>query len=151
MTRSRLREGPLAIAEWIAAAPPNCGALAFFAGVVRNTHEGRAVTGIRYHAHAPLAEARLLEIETEAARRFEAVVRLAHAIGELQVGDASVVVVAWSGHRAEAFAACRWAIDTIKTAVPIWKEERYADGESCFQDGTPLQDVPRAASGRSFP
>lgn len=122
-------------------APPHCGAVAAFAGTVRNLHEGRVVTGIRYHAHVPLAEARLQEIEKEAARRFGARVVVAHAIGMLRVGDASVVVIAWSGHRGEAFEACRWAIDTIKTSVPIWKEEHFADGEIRFQDGTPLRDV----------
>ncbi len=60
------------------------------------------------------------------------------------MGDASVVVVARAPHRAEAFAACRWAIDTIKQAVPIWKEERYADGDSRFQEGTPLKSVGEA-------
>jgi molybdopterin synthase catalytic subunit len=59
----------------------------------------------------------------------------------LQVGDASVVVVAWAGHRGQAFDACRWAIDTIKTSVPIWKEEHFADGEVRFQEGTPIGDV----------
>lgn len=142
MSQTRLREGPLNLAEWMTLqSPPHCGAVSTFAGLVRNIHEGRVVTGIRYHAHAPLAEARLQEIEREAAKRFSARVVVAHAIGMLRVGDASVVVVAWSGHREEAFQACRWAIDTIKTSVPIWKEEHFADGEIRFQDGTPLRDV----------
>lgn len=138
----RLREGALNLAEWLAQpAPLDCGALAVFAGTVRDTHEGRAVQGIHYSAYAPLAEARLAEIEREAAQRFGARVALAHAVGELLVGDISVVVVVRAGHRTEAFAACRWAIDTIKQAVPIWKEERYVDGDSRFLEGTPIKGV----------
>lgn len=137
-----LKEGPLHLSDWMnLPSPPHCGAVATFAGTVRNIQEGRAVTAIRYHAYAPLAEARLREIETEAASRFGAKVIVAHAVGMLQVGDASVVVIAWAGHRGAAFDACRWAIDTIKTSVPIWKEEHFADGEVRFQEGTPLQDV----------
>jgi len=70
-TSSRLRQGALNPAEWLAQPmPPHCGGLAQFVGTVRNAHEGRAVTGIHYHAHAALAERRLAEIEAEAARRF---------------------------------------------------------------------------------
>ena len=137
-----LHQGPLKLSEWIDRPAPNdCGALCSFAGTVRNIHENRVVTAIRYHAHEPLAETRLQEIEVEAANRFGAKVLVAHAVGMLKVGDASVVVVAWAAHRAEAFLACRWAIDTIKTSVPIWKEEHFADGEVRFQEGTPLRDV----------
>jgi molybdopterin synthase catalytic subunit len=125
-------------------APSDCGAVTSFAGTVRNIHEGRLVTAIRYHAYVPLAEARLREIEVEGAKRFGAKLVVAHAVGLLKVGDASVVAVAWAAHRGEAFLACRWAIDTIKTSVPIWKEEHFADGEIVFQDGTPLRDVKSA-------
>lgn len=141
-TTQRLHEGALQLADWLSPSPPDCGALAVFAGTVRNVHNGRGVVSIRYHAHAPLAERRLAEIEAETARRFGVQVRLAHAVGELQVGEASVVVVVHGGHRKEAFEACRWAIDTIKSAVPVWKEERYTDGEVLWQDGTPLTDIP---------
>lgn len=142
MEKSRLREGSLHAAEWLALpVPPHCGGVAAFVGTVRNEHEGRAVSGIRYHAHRPLAERRLAEIEAEARRRFGAEVHLAHAVGELRVGDASVVVLVHAGHRAEAFAACRWAIDTVKQTVPVWKEERYADGASRFLEGTPIKSI----------
>jgi len=68
-------------------------------------------------------------------------IAVAHALGELSIGDISVIVVVRGGHRIEAFAACRWAIDTIKQAVPIWKEEHYIDGEARFLEGTPLKSV----------
>ena len=142
MSQARLRQGPLNLGEWLTRPPsPQHGALAVFAGTVRNLHEGRAVNGMCYHAHAALAEKRLAEIESEAARRFGAEVEVAHAIGELKVGEASVIVVARAPHRAAAFDACRWAIDTIKQAVPIWKEEHYVEGESRFLDGTPIRSV----------
>lgn len=138
----RLRDGALVLADWLAdPQPADCGALALFAGTVRDVHEGRAVSGMRYHAYPALAEARLAEIEAETERRFGVSARLAHAVGDLAVGDLSVVVVVRGGHRAEAFTACRWAIDTIKQAVPIWKEEFYIDGAPRFLEGTPLRAV----------
>lgn len=141
-TLPRLRDGALNLAEWLAApAPADCGALAIFAGTVRNAHEGRAVSGMTYHGHRPLAEARLREIEATAASRYSVRIAVAHALGELGIGDISVIVVVRGGHRIEAFAACRWAIDTIKQAVPIWKEEHYIDGEARFLEGTPLKSV----------
>jgi len=143
-TRSiqRLHEGALPpILPGARAAPPSCGAHACFAGIVRDQQDGRAVSGIRYHAHRALAEKRLEDIEREAALRFGAIVELTHAIGELVVGDESVRVSVYAPHRAAAFDACRWAIDTIKQAVPIWKEERYVDGESRFLAGVPLTQV----------
>ncbi|MBL6750864.1 MAG: molybdenum cofactor biosynthesis protein MoaE [Nevskia sp.] len=139
-----MRQGALNPAEFLGSTPPDCGGTAAFVGTVRNEHDGRAVTGIRYHAYAPLAERRLEQVEQEAQRRFGVRVRVAHAFGELVVGDASVVVVAQAGHRAEAFDACRWAIDTIKQSVPIWKEERYAGGEARFLEGTPIREVGQA-------
>lgn len=140
--KTRLRKGALNLAEFLAQpAPPHCGALAVFAGTVRNVHDHRAVAGIRYRAYAPLAEKRLAEIEEEGERRYGALLAVAHAVGELNVGEVSVVVVARAGHRGEAFAACRWAIDAIKSSVPIWKEERYVDGGTEFLEGTPLRSV----------
>jgi molybdopterin synthase catalytic subunit len=142
MSTTRLRQGALNLAEWLSQPMPgDCGGLAVFAGTVRDVHEGRAVTGINYHAHTALAERRLAEIEEEAARRFGVQIEVAHAVGELKVGDASVVIVVRAGHRAEAFEACRWAIDTLKQTVPIWKEERYADGAARFLEGTPIKNI----------
>jgi len=138
----RLREGALDVAHFLADAPSaGDGAEVLFSGTVRNLHEGRAVTAIRYHAHAALAEQRLREIETEGAAKFNVTLRVAHAVGLLHVGDSSVVVLARSGHRGETFEAARWAIDTIKCAVPVWKEEHYADGSVVFQDGVPIETI----------
>ena len=138
----RLRDGAIDLVE-LTRFPmsPSFGGVTYFIGMVRNLHDGKEVRAIRYHAHETLAERRLGEIEAEAARLFGAEVHLAHAVGDLVVGDASVLVVATAGHRAESFAACRWAIDTLKRTVPIWKEEQYVNGESGFQQGIPLSSV----------
>lgn len=139
---NRLREGALDTADFLAdAVAAGDGAEILFAGTVRNLHQGRAVVSIHYHAHPALAEQRLREIEREGEKKFGVRLRVAHATGLLQVGDASVVVLARGGHRAETFGAARWAIDTIKRAVPVWKEEHYADGSVVFQDGVPIESV----------
>jgi Molybdopterin converting factor, large subunit len=139
--RSRLLNGALQLADFLADADPAHGGEVLFAGRVRNIHEGRAVTSILYHAHRPLAEARLAEIEAETERRFGVRCRLAHAIGELAVGEISVIVAIQGGHREETFTAARWAIDTVKSAVPVWKEEHYADGSIEFVAGQPIREV----------
>lgn len=141
MNHSHLHHGPLdphLLDEPVASGH---GGEVIFLGRVRDVHQGRAVRGIAYHAHTALAETRLAEIEAETARRFGVACRVAHAVGELGVGDISVIVRVDGGHRPECFAAARWAIDTIKASVPIWKEERYADGSAEFLDGQPLRDV----------
>lgn len=139
---NRLREGALDAAAFLVdALAAGDGAEVLFAGTVRNLHEGRAVISIRYHAHPALAEQRLREIEREGEIKFGVRLRVAHATGLLQVGDASVVVLARGVHRDETFEAARWAIDTIKRAVPVWKEEHYADGSVVFQDGVPIESI----------
>jgi molybdopterin synthase catalytic subunit len=141
-TTARLRDGALQLSDWLAGPQPAaCGGLAVFAGTVRNEHEGRAVTGMTYHGHRALAEARLAEVEAEAAKRYGVTVEVAHALGLLAVGEISVIVIVRGGHRGECFAACRWAIDTIKQTVPIWKEEHYLDGEARFLEGVPIKTV----------
>lgn len=138
----RLRDGALHLADWLAdEQPAGAGALNIFAGTVRNEHLGNAVSGMTYHAHRGLAEARLREIEAAAEARFKVHALVAHAVGKLEIGEISVIVVIRGGHRAEGFEACRWTIDTIKQAVPIWKEEHYLDGEVRFLEGVPIQPV----------
>lgn len=138
----RLRDGALNLADWLVESQPaTAGALNLFAGTVRNIHEGAAVRGMTYHAHRGLAEARLREIESATEARFGVRAVVAHAVGALAIGEISVIVVIRGGHRAEGFEACRWAIDTIKQAVPIWKEEHYVDGQARFLEGTPIQPV----------
>jgi molybdopterin synthase catalytic subunit len=114
----------------------DCGALAIFSGTVRNHHQGRAVTGLEYTSHVPLAERIIEEIEAETRERFGVpVCRVQHRIGRLGIGESAIIAVVRSAHRAEAFAALRHAVDATKARAPIWKEEFYPDGSSSFVEG----------------
>lgn len=140
--RIRLKNRAIGLDEWcFVQTLPSTGAVAVFAGVVRDNQNGRQVTAIRYHAHAALAEKLLGDIEATAERNYGVKVVVAHAVGHLDVGEASLLVHVQGGHRGEAFEACRWVVDTIKRSVPIWKEEFFADGERLFQAGVPLQPI----------
>lgn len=141
-----LVEGPVQVNELLAATPPDCGASLLFSGVVRNHHQGRSVTGIRYHAYRPLAEAALAELEEACRHRFElGSCRIVHGLGELGVSQVSVAILTTSAHRDSCYQANRWAIDTLKQTVPIWKEERFTDGDSAWVDGVTIQTVPQDA------
>ena len=101
------------------------GGITTFLGVVRDENEGRRVSAIDYTAYEPMAEREAAKIAGELAKEFpQTRVRMRHRLGTLAVGEASVAIAASSAHRAEAFAACREAIERIKARVPIWKKER---------------------------
>jgi len=107
------------------------GAFASFEGWVRDHNDGRAVQGLRYEAYVELAETEGLRILEEAQSRFAIMRAFAvHRVGELELGELAVWVGVAAAHRDAAFCACRWIIDEIKTRVPIWKHERYADGDT---------------------
>ena len=111
------------------ATSPADGALCLFVGVVRNENAGRPVLHLEYEAYEDMALLEMEAIVVETRRRFPVTeVRLIHRLGRLEIGEASVAVAVTSGHRDEAFLACRFAIDTLKKTVPIWKKEFYADG-----------------------
>lgn len=129
-----IREEPLSVDECMrAVAHASAGGICVFVGVVRDTAEGKSVARLDYEAYTELAleEMRRILGRIEAAN---AGVRLAatHRVGELAVGDLAVVVAASAPHRAEAFAACREAIDAIKDTVPIWKKEWDAQGSAVW-------------------
>ncbi len=107
------------------------GGVVTFAGVVRDTAEGgRSVVGLSYEAFEPMAIAEFERIAAEARERFgDLEVTIVHRIGELNAGDVAVAVVAAAPHRDAAFEACRYCIDELKRRAPIWKKERYADGQ----------------------
>ena len=108
-----------------------CGALAVFAGVVRATHEGRRVRHLEYEAHEPLAVKAFQQIAAEAADHWPGCVLLIHhRTGRLAIGELSVVIVAATAHRAEAFQACRYAIERVKQIAPVWKHEFFEDGDA---------------------
>jgi molybdopterin synthase catalytic subunit len=110
---------------------PSAGAVVSFLGVVRDHAEGRpGVEAMTYEAYEEPALRAMHEIVDEARRRWPAVERIAvlHRTGELGLGEASVMVVVASAHRDAAFEAARFAIDTLKASVPIWKQEHWSGG-----------------------
>jgi len=126
------------------------GAVATFLGLVRDHHAGRQVTRLEYQAYGPMAEAECGQIIAEAERRWPCRVALRHRVGVLAIGEPAVAIAVGSGHRAEAFEACRFVIEELKRRVPIWKRESYADGSEAWVDPTaPGGTV--AVSGVSVP
>ena len=109
---------------------PEVGGIVTFLGVVRDHARGKRVRYLEYDAYPEMAEQQMATIAAEVERRWQTDrVALVHRIGRLEIGECSVVVVVACPHRAEAFDACRYAIDTLKANVPIWKKEVAEDGE----------------------
>lgn len=119
---------------------PGNGAGALFVGVVRDFNQGRKVRGVSYDVFAPLAEQSFAEICQEAHQQWGEELRLfvVHGKGRLAVGGFSIVIAAGSPHRGEAFAACRYVIEEIKSRSPVWKQEHYLDGDSQWVKGHAL-------------
>jgi molybdopterin synthase catalytic subunit len=105
------------------------GAVALFLGTVRDLTVDEVTVFLDYEAYGPMAEKKLAEIEADVRRRWKVGnVAMIHRLGRLAVGDVSVAVAVSTPHRAEAFEACRFAVDTLKELVPIWKKENAPDG-----------------------
>lgn len=122
-------------------AHPECGGLALFVGTVRDHHEGRSVRHLKYTAHEPLALKIIREVEAATREKYGVpYVRIVHRLGDLSIGDIAIVCVVRAPHRAEAFDACRYAVDAVKHGAPIWKEEFYTDGSSAFVEGCCIRD-----------
>lgn len=129
-----VREAPLSVDECMAAvAHPSAGGVCVFVGVVRDEAEGKAVARLDYEAYTELALEEMRRILTRIEAEIPGV-RLAatHRVGQLAVGDLAVVVAASAPHRAEAFRACREAIDAIKDTAPIWKKEWDPEGNAVW-------------------
>jgi molybdopterin synthase catalytic subunit len=125
-------------------ARPDCGASVLFTGLVRDHSDGRpGVTALEYEAYEEEVIPRLASIAAACRARWATVGRLVllHRIGRLAVGEASVVVVASAPHRAEAFEAARFCIDTLKATAPIWKREAWAGGEDWSTCAHPVEEV----------
>ena len=106
------------------------GGIVVFEGVVRDNARGKQVRYLEYDVYPEMAVQQIREILAEAERRWNVDrVAVAHRIGRLEIGEASVIIVVATPHRAEAFEACRYIIDTLKTTVPIWKKEVAMNGE----------------------
>ncbi len=109
---------------------PAAGGTTLFVGTTRNESEGRVVERLEYEAYEAMAVEEMRRIGEEIARRWQVVaVAMVHRVGVVPVGQASVAVAVSAAHREEAFAACRFGIDTLKATVPIWKKEYYEGGE----------------------
>jgi len=114
---------------------PDDGAVATFDGCVRNQSHNRATLYLDYEAYESMAVAKLREISAAARAQFAIDrIAIAHRLGRLQIGETSVFIAVSAPHRAAAFDACRFLIDTLKRTVPIWKKEYFEDG-AVWADG----------------
>ena len=132
---------PIAVEGLLAdAARPDCGAIAIFLGTTRDHHDGRKVERLAYEAYEPMAIAALESLERKAIERHAvATCRIVHRLGEVPLTEASVAVIVAAPHRGAAFDACRWAMDELKSTVPIWKKEHYAGGGEGWVEGRKLE------------
>lgn len=128
---SYLTDGPIDTADLVRRTMrASDGASIVFEGVVRNHHDGKAVQSIFYDAYRPMAEKEIARIVGEVQSQSpDVAIGVVHRLGQLAIGDASIVIVCTSPHRAEAYDASRLLIDRIKETVPIWKKERGPGGE----------------------
>ena len=126
------------------------GAVIVFDGIVRNHSRGRRTRYLEYSAYEPMAAAELEKLAQSALAKYSVRdVRIVHRLGTLQIGETSVLIVVTSAHRAAAFDAARWIIDTLKKTVPIWKKEFFEDG-AVWADGEPFPpEVSISSSGTS--
>ena len=114
---------------------PGCGAVCLFLGTVRDLTGDDVTAFLEYEAYPPMAEKKLADIEADVRRRWPVGdVALVHRLGKLAVGEISVAVAVSSPHRAEAFEAGRFAIDTLKQVVPVWKKDVAPDGSTTWSD-----------------
>ena len=116
------------------------GAVCVFDGIVRDNTRGRKTLYLDYEAYREMALEQMQRLAGEAVEKFGVRdVATVHRLGRLMVGETSVLIVVASAHRASAFEACRWLIDTLKKTVPIWKKETFVDG-AVWADGKPFPD-----------
>ncbi len=123
---------------------PEDGAAVVFEGIVRNNTRGRRTLYLDYEAYESMALKQMQSLAAQALTDFKIRdVAIIHRLGKLEIGDTSVLIIVASAHRAAAFDACRWLIDTLKRTVPIWKKEYFEDG-AVWADGEPFPaDIPR--------
>ncbi|MBD2260236.1 molybdenum cofactor biosynthesis protein MoaE [Pseudanabaena sp. FACHB-2040] len=131
----RITFAPLSLdqAYALADAPQN-GAVVVMSGMVRDNTDGQPVVALEYQAYEPMALAVFKQIAAEIRQTWPDVSRVVihHRTGRLVVGEISVLVAVGCPHRSEAFAACKYAIDTLKHNAPIWKKEHWADGSTSW-------------------
>ena len=126
-----------ALIDEIAESTTADGAIATFIGLVREQNQGRRVSFLEYEAYEPLAVRALDLIVAEARDAWpDTRIGVHHRIGRLELGEASIIIVAASPHRAHAFAACRYTIERVKQIVPIWKHEHFEGGDVWLEGAT---------------
>jgi molybdopterin converting factor subunit 1 len=120
------------------------GAVVVFEGIVRDNSRGRRTLYLDYEAYESMALNEMRRLSAAALERFAICdVRLVHRLGRLEIGETSVLIVVAAAHRAAAFDACRWLIDSLKKTVPIWKRE-YFEGGAVWADGEPFPEEVRS-------
>jgi molybdopterin synthase catalytic subunit len=113
-----------------AVADPHAGAIVTFAGTTRADNAGRTVIRLEYEAYESMALSEMRRLAREAGERWPILrIAISHRIGQVDIGETSVAIAVSAAHRAEAFEACRFAIDRLKQIVPIWKKEHFEGGE----------------------
>ena len=134
-----LTRDPIEAEELVAAAKHGeDGAVVVFDGIVRNNSRGRQTLHLDYEAYEEMAIRQMNDLAAQALDRYSVRhVTIVHRLGRLSIGETSVLIVVASAHRAQAFEACRWLIDTLKQIVPIWKKETFVDG-AVWADGEPF-------------
>jgi molybdopterin synthase catalytic subunit/molybdopterin converting factor small subunit len=134
----RLVDGPLDVAAVLREVEdPEAGAVASFVGTVRRSSRGRDVVHLEYEAYEEMAEPMLVRLGDELTERHGlCAVAVHHRLGRVEVGEASVAIAVSAPHRAAALDACREAIETLKTTIPLWKKEVYAGGEEWIGRGS---------------
>lgn len=144
---ARIVREPVVTAQILAAIKRgDDGAAVVFEGVVRNQTRGRKTLYLDYEAYEEMALQQMESLAEQALERFRVRdVSLIHRLGRLEIGETSVLIVVASAHRAAAFEACRWLIDTLKQKVPIWKKEYFEDG-AVWADGEPFPAEVRRAN-----
>jgi molybdopterin synthase catalytic subunit len=130
---------------------PEDGAIVIFDGIVRNNSRGRRTLHLDYESYENMALKQLRELAIQATQKFAIRnVAVVHRLGRIEIGESSVLIAVFSAHRAAAFDACRWMIDTLKRTVPIWKKEYFEDG-AVWADGEPFPEQIAAGTNRGSP
>ena len=149
--RADLVDGPLDTGQVVAGVSgPGRGAVVIFLGTVRDHHAGRPVGKLTYSAYRPMALEGLRKIVTDLEAGSSGLrAAIVHRLGEVPVGEASVVIAVASPHRAAAYEASRTALERLKAEIPIWKREHYADGGAVWREEEPLNTLPAPSPARA--
>ena len=136
-----ITSSPLTGAAMEFVADPSAGGIAMFLGTTRGETgpDGKQLAALDYEAYPEMATAQLRDLARRARERWPVLkLALLHRTGRVYIGEPSVIIAVSTPHRAEAFEACRWLIDTLKAEAAIWKKEVWADGSTSWVEGTPV-------------